>query len=196
MPNQAGSRAGVPSDMESDIDRILIDRGRIAERVRTLAEDIEADLDLFCDDEAEIVIVPVLTGAMIFLADLIRHLPQKIRIDVVVARSYTGRNTISSGDPIIRRLPEELAHKHVLIVDDILDSGTTITRIRDAIATREPRSVRTCVLLRKQLPSALATQCEYVGFDIANEFVVGYGLDYDDYYRNLPDIVVLKKEAM
>ncbi|MHC4910552.1 MAG: hypoxanthine phosphoribosyltransferase [Planctomycetota bacterium] len=188
--------AGAWSDVERDIDRILIERDRIARRVQTLAEEIEHDLDLFCDDEAEIIIVPVLTGAMVFFADLIRHLPQKLSIDVIIARSYEGATTKSSGDPIIRHLPEDLTNKHVLIVDDILDSGTTITRIREAIETRGPRSVRACVLLRKQLPSAMSTVCEYVGFDIADEFVVGYGLDYDDYYRNLPDIGVLKKEAM
>jgi hypoxanthine phosphoribosyltransferase len=187
---------GARGHVERDIDRILIERDRISRRVQTLAEEIEHDLDLFCDDEAEILIVPVLTGAMVFFADLIRHLPQKLRIDVVIARSYDGATTTSSGDPVIRRLPEDLTNKHVLIVDDILDSGTTITRIREAIEARAPRSVRSCVLLRKQIPSALATVCEYVGFDIADEFVVGYGLDYDDYYRNLPDIGVLKKDAM
>jgi hypoxanthine phosphoribosyltransferase len=91
---------------------------------------------------------------------------------------------------------EELADKHVLIVDDILDSGSTIRLVRQEIERRQPLSVRACVLLRKTIPSALATPCEYVGFDIPDEFVVGYGLDYDHYYRNLPDIGTLKKEAM
>jgi len=93
-------------------------------------------------------------------------------------------------------MPEDFAGKHVLIVDDILDSGSTIRRIREQIAERGPKSVRACVLLRKKLVSAMDTPCEYVGFDIPPEFVVGYGLDYDNYYRNLPDIVTLKKEAM
>jgi len=85
---------------------------------------------------------------------------------------------------------------HVLIVDDILDSGRTITRIRSEIEARRPKSVRACVLLRKTIPSAMNTPCEYVGFDIPDAFVVGYGLDYDNYYRNLPDIGTLKQEVL
>jgi hypoxanthine phosphoribosyltransferase len=84
----------------------------------------------------------------------------------------------------------------VLILDDILDSGRTLRLVREEISRRGPRSVRTCVLLRKQIRSALETPCEYVGFDIPDEFVVGYGLDYDNYYRNLPEVGTLKKEAM
>jgi hypoxanthine phosphoribosyltransferase len=178
-----------------DIDRILIRRELIAERIAEMAEEIRRDLDLL-DDDAEIVLVPILTGAIIFLADLIRHLPHKLRINVVTASSYAGKATASSGDPIIGNLPEDLTDKHVLIVDDILDSGTTIRRIRGAIEQFKPRSLRACVLLRKDIPSAHATTCEYVGFDIPDEFVVGCGLDFDGYYRNVPDIAVLKKEVM
>ena len=85
--------------------------------------------------------------------------------------------------------------KHVLIVDDILDSGETIRVIRDELQQRGPKSIRACVLLRKQRPSALETPCEYVGFDIPDEFVVGYGLDYQSYYRNLPDVCTIKGDA-
>ena len=84
----------------------------------------------------------------------------------------------------------------MLIVDDILDSGGTIRRVREEIESRNPKSVRTCVLLRKKIETAMETPCDYVGFDIENEFVVGYGLDFDDYYRNLPDIGVLKPEVI
>jgi hypoxanthine phosphoribosyltransferase len=178
-----------------DIDRILIDRGAIADRVRSLGVEISRDLESVPGD-VEIVLVPVLTGAIIFVADLIRELPQKIQIAVIEASSYTGRTTVATQEPVIGPAPPDLGNKHVLIVDDILDSGTTIQRIRGLIEDGSPRSVRTCVLLRKDLPSAREIPCEYVGFDIPDEFVVGYGLDYDGHYRNLPDIGVLKKEAL
>ncbi len=181
--------------VELDIDRVLIRREEIAERIVSLGEAIKRDLDDL-DDESEIVIVPILTGAVIFVADLIRQLPLKIRIGVVAASSYPGRTTQSKGVQLASALPDDLEGKHVLIVDDILDSGSTIRMIREEVSHRKPRSLRTCVLLRKQIPAAMATPCEYVGFDIADEFVVGFGLDYNNYYRNLPDICVLKKEAM
>ncbi len=181
--------------MHHDIERILIDRDRIAERVDELAREIRCDLDEL-DEGSEIVLVPVMTGAIIFVADLIRRLPQKLRIHVISASSYLGRSTTSSGDPAMGNMPEDIEGKHVLIVDDILDSGTTIRRIRAEFEARNPRSVHACVLLRKTIDSALATPCEYVGFDIPDEFVVGYGLDYDGYYRNLPDISVPKEDAL
>lgn len=148
------------------------------------------------NDDGEIVLVPILTGSIIFVADLMRCLPNKIRIGVVTATSYPGKSTTSQGAALASELPDDLEGKHVLVVDDILDSGNTIRLVREEIARRNPLSVRVCVLLRKQRPVAMDTPCEYVGFDIPDEFVVGYGLDYDDYYRNLPDIGTLKREAM
>jgi len=187
--------AGTLPHVEHDIDRILIDRQRIARRVGEMAAEIRRDLEGLRGD-VEIILVPILTGSIIFLADLIRHLPEKIRINVVTASSYAGKRTRTTGEPIVGGLPDDLENKHVLIVDDILDSGTTIRRIRSEIERFRPRTLRACVLLRKEIPSALETPCEYIGFEIPDEFVVGYGLDYDGYYRNLPDIGVLKKEAL
>jgi hypoxanthine phosphoribosyltransferase len=181
--------------MRTDVDRVLIDRHEIARRVQELGGEISRDLEVLSAD-AEIVLVAILTGSIIFLADLIRHLPQKIRIDVVAVTSYPGRSRQSRGSTIAGELPADLEGKHVLIIDDILDSGGTIRLIREIVQERHPRSMRTCVLLRKNIPSAQETPCEYVGFDIPNEFVVGYGLDYDHYYRNLPDVGTLKREAL
>ncbi len=181
--------------MQSDIERILISRERIAARIADLGDEIRRDFASLSDDD-EIVLVPILTGSIIFVADLMRCLPQKIRIGVVAASSYPGKSTVSRGAAISGDLPMNLEGKHVLIVDDILDSGNTIRLVRDEIMRCQPQSLRTCVLLRKETPAAMSVPCEYVGFDIPDEFVVGYGLDYDDYYRNLPDIGTLKKEAM
>jgi hypoxanthine phosphoribosyltransferase len=187
--------AGTLRHVEHDIDRILIDRRRIAQRIAELGAEIRHDLDDL-DDDSEIMLVPILTGSIIFVADLIRHLPHKIRIGVVTASSYPGATTQSKGAQLAGALPADLEGKHVLIIDDILDSGSTIRLIRQEISKRRPKSLRTCVLLRKTISSALETPCEYIGFDIPDEFVVGCGLDYNNYYRNLPDICVLKKEAL
>ncbi|MHC4127315.1 MAG: hypoxanthine phosphoribosyltransferase [Planctomycetota bacterium] len=181
--------------VHADLDRILIDRDRIAGRVVELADEISHDLGHLSDRD-ELVLVSVLTGSIIFLADLIRHLPQKLRIEVIAVESYPGRATTSRGARITSGLAGNIDGRHVLIVDDILDSGGTMRLIRDELAKRRPKSVRSCVLLRKQRPSALDIPCEYVGFDIPDVFVVGYGLDYNNYYRNLPDIGTLKETAL
>jgi hypoxanthine phosphoribosyltransferase len=188
---------GYTFPVHGDIQNVLISRQQIAQRVRELGAQIARDLEeIGRGGEAEIVLVPILTGSIIFVADLIRELPQKLRIEVVTVSSYPGRTTQSKDAEIRGALPGNLAGKHVLIIDDILDSGRTLRLVREEIMRRGPRSLRTCVLLRKQIPSALQTPCEYVGFDIPDEFVVGFGLDYDNYYRNLPDVGTLKKEAM
>lgn len=176
--------------MRHEIDSILIPRDRIGARVAELGVAITEDLDGV--DATQIVLVAVMTGSIIFVADLMRHLPMKIRIQLVTARSYIGAATVSGGDPELGPLPEDLAGKHVLLVDDILDSGRTLTAIRKCIEELSPQSIRACVLLRKRLESAMAVPCEYVGFEIDDEFVVGYGLDHDGYFRNLPDIAVAR----
>jgi hypoxanthine phosphoribosyltransferase len=182
-------------NVHGDIDRILIDRNRIAQRISALAAEIRRDwADWNLDDE--IVLIPVLTGAMIFVADLMRHLPHKFRINVVSASSYQGRSTKSAGEPAVQGLPQDLHDKHVLIIDDILDSGRTIRRIQALVSERNPLTMHTCVLLRKKLPVAMQTPVSYVGFEIEDEFVVGYGLDFDGYYRNLPDIGVPKANLL
>ncbi|MCH2147858.1 MAG: hypoxanthine phosphoribosyltransferase [Phycisphaerales bacterium] len=183
--------------MRQDLERVLLTRDEIAARIEELGRSIVQDLG--SDSESDgIVLVPVMTGSITFVADLMRQLPLRVRIGLITASSYAGTSTESSGDVVLsdEQFPVELEGRHVLIVDDILDSGNTIRRVRSEIEARSPRSVRTCVLLRKKITSALETPCEYVGFDIENEFVVGYGLDFDDYYRNLPDIGVLRSDVV
>ena len=183
--------------MRSDIREVLFSREQIAQRVRELGAEIARDLEtLNPAGKDEVTLVPVLTGAIIFVADLMRELPFKMRIDVVTISSYPGQAMTSQGARLVGELPINLAGKHVLIVDDILDSGQTLRLVREKLAARHPKSLRACVMLRKQNPVAQATQCEYVGFDIPDEFVVGYGLDFDHYYRNLPEIGTLRRERM
>lgn len=188
-------QAGRAPRVSGDIDQILIGREEIARRITELGAEITRDLDAL-GPGAEIVLVPILTGSVIFVADLMRVLPQKVRLDVVTVSSYPGKTMKSKGAAMAGALPDDLHGKHVLIVDDILDSGNTLRLIRSELARREPLTLRACVLLRKEVPSALNTPCEYVGFDIPDVFVVGYGLDYDHYYRNLPDVGCLRREAL
>lgn len=192
---ESSARGGKLPRVSGDIDRVLVSEVQIAKRIHQLGEEIANDFDAL-GPNAEIVLVPILTGSVIFVADLLRQLPQKVRLDVVTVSSYPGTSTKSKGASVVGLLPENVSGKHALIIDDILDSGNTIRLIRKELESRNPLSVRACVLLRKTIQSAMDTPCEYVGFDIPDEFVVGYGLDYDHYYRNLPYIGCLRREAL
>ena len=185
--------------MLDDIDRVLIDRDAIAARVAELGERIAADLGDEAGGAADVTLVPILTGSIIFLADLIRQLPLRMRIHVMSVTSYPGTATASRGSRVeaaLTRVPESLDGQHVLLIDDILDSGGTLDLATRLLRERRPASLRTCVLLRKRREAAMAFPVNYVAFDIPDEFVVGYGLDYDDLYRNLPDIAILRPEVV
>ncbi len=171
---------------EQGIERVLLDEATIAARVRELGEQLCNELD----DGREIVLIPVLTGAIIFAADLMRAMPTRVRFSLVSVASY-GAAITSQGAVRSGALPANLAGKHVVIVDEILDSGATIRLLRKEIGELNAQSLRVCVLLRKQNEKALSTPCEMVGFDIPDIFVVGYGLDYDGSFRNMPFVGVL-----
>jgi hypoxanthine phosphoribosyltransferase len=188
--------------MDSSIGRILIDRKAIAARVREmgrqLAEDLESELKKDStfgpapDDHDRIVLMPILTGAIVFVADLIREMPLKMSMRVVTVSSYPGATTVSKGAALRGAIPNDLGGRHVVVVDDILDSGHTLALVRELVLEQNPASLRIAVMLRKQVKRHAEVHPNYVGFDIPDKFVVGYGLDYDGYYRNLPEIAVLK----
>src|SRR5687768_14007208 len=181
--------------MQADIARVLISQQQIARRVRELAGQITADHS-GGGGEAEVTIVPVLTGAMIFCSDLIRQIPIPMKIGLLTVSSYPGKSLSTQGSQVLNQQLGELRGRHVLVVDDILDSGGTLRLIVPMLKDSGAETVRSCVLLRKDRPSAKATPVDYWGFEIPDEFVVGYGLDYNNYYRNLPDIVTLKQDAI
>jgi hypoxanthine phosphoribosyltransferase len=181
--------------MESDIDRVLISRKQIANRVRELAEQIIADHASSSDADAEITIVPILTGALVLCADLIRQLPMKMRIGLLTVSSYPGASIRTQGSQIVGQQLGDLRGRNLLLLDDILDSGGTIRLVVPLLKELGAASVKVCVLLRKDRPSAKSVQADYVGFEIPDEFVVGYGLDYNNYYRNLPEIVTLRSDV-
>jgi hypoxanthine phosphoribosyltransferase len=188
--------------MQRSVERVLITHASIAQRVRELAAEITADhAPPTPPGESnerngrlpanEVTIIPILTGAMIFCADLIRHLPMRMKIGLLTVSSYPGTSVKTRGSMILSEQIANISGRHVLLIDDILDSGGTVRLVRETLQRQEPASLKVCVLLRKPTPGARQTAVDYVGFDIPDEFVVGYGLDYDDYYRNLPDIVTL-----
>lgn len=194
------------SSVFPNLDRVLIDQGRIAARVgelgRSIAADLEAELEPGASSrrEGEFVLVPILTGSIVFVADLIRQIPLMMSLRVVAISSYPGTSMVSRGAKIRGELPSDLGGRHVLIVDDILDTGRTLSLVRRLIAEQRPASLRVCVLLRKTgvtrlLEDGPAWEPDYIGFDIPDEFVVGYGLDFDGYYRNYPQVATLSPGA-
>jgi hypoxanthine phosphoribosyltransferase len=183
--------------MQQDIQRVLIDGDRINARVRELAAQITVDhTPPRMPGDAEITIVPILTGAMIFAADLIRAIPLAMRINLVTVSSYPGQSVRSQGSQVLTQQLPDVRGRHVLLVDDILDTGGTLASAVPLLEEMGAGSVRTCVLLKKRLASPPKVEADYVGFEIPDEFVVGYGLDFNNLYRNLPDIVVLRPEVI
>ena len=182
--------------MFEDIDKILIDTDTIARRVEELAGEVVREVTPMLNDDESLMIVPVLTGSLVFVADLVRKMPQKVRIDVVMVSSYPGTSTESAGAQIVGELPADLGGRHVLIVDDIFDTGRTVALLRNQLGALGPASLRVCVLLRKPDRVIVDEEPDFVGFDIPDEFVVGYGLDFDGHYRNLPYIGTLHKHAI
>ncbi|MFO0893779.1 MAG: phosphoribosyltransferase family protein [Phycisphaerales bacterium] len=176
-------RRGPPTDRR--VGEVVVSAEQIAARLPVLAREIGADL---LQGDRDPVLVAVMTGALIFAADLVRHLPVPLKLELATVSSYPGTAVSSQGAALRGQLPEGLAGRDVLLVDDVLDSGRTLRLLQAEIGERQPASLRTCVLLRKRIPSALGTPCDYAGFDIPDVFVVGYGLDYDGYYRNLPAV--------
>ncbi len=175
--------------------KTLISRQEIAARIAAMGRELTADLKGRTADDpaARVVLVPILTGALVFTADLIRHVPVQMSIRPVTVSSYPGTATASQGANIHGAVPTDLGGAHVVIVDDILDSGRTLGLLRRVIEAQRPASIRIAVLLRKRKPAGRDehVEVEHAGFEIEDEFVVGYGLDYDGYFRNLPDIGVL-----
>jgi hypoxanthine phosphoribosyltransferase len=188
--------------MSQPLGRVLIDRERIAERTRDLGARITADLledlqeeGLGADASQRIVLMPVLTGAMVFAADLIRSMPLAMQVRAISVSSYPGKSTTSQGVTLRGDFPDDLGGTHVVLVDDIFDTGRTLSVLQRMAREQSPASLRTCVLLSKNVERLAKASVDYVGFEIPPEFVIGYGLDFDGMHRNLPDIRVMDPEA-
>ncbi|MBA3419356.1 MAG: hypoxanthine phosphoribosyltransferase [Geodermatophilaceae bacterium] len=172
---------------DGEIEKVLIDERQIAAKTIELAAQVSADYA-----DREILLVGVLKGAVMFMSDLARALSRPTELDFMAVSSY-GSSTSSSGIVrILKDLDRDISDKHVLVVEDIIDSGLTLSWLLKNLRSRRPLSLEVCALLRK--PDAIKVQVpvKYVGFDIPPEFVVGYGLDYAERYRDLPYIGLLK----
>jgi hypoxanthine phosphoribosyltransferase len=175
-------------DLRRDIARILIDEATLQDRIRELAADIERDYA----DVDNLLMLCVLKGAYIFLSDLSRLLTIPHEVDFMAVSSYGSGTTSSGAVRIVLDLKEDISGRDVLIVEDIIDSGRTLAYMRRNLLARAPGSLRICTLLNKPSRREVDVPVDYTGFDIPDEFVVGYGLDYAQLYRNLPFIAVLK----
>src|SRR5690349_9939953 len=177
--------------MQADLDRVLFDEATILHRLDELAMQISADYR-----DKELTVIAVLNGSLMFMADLLRRIPLPLKLDCLSVASYHGK-VQTSGEVIFKQIAlPDVQDRHILILDDILDSGHTLAAIRDKLDSAGPRSIKVCVLLSKKKARDRAVGADYLGFEIEDEFVVGYGLDYDERYRNLPYIGVLRKELI
>lgn len=162
-----------------------------ADQIRTRVDELAADIRAAYAGKA-FTVVGILTGSMVFLADLIRRIDLPLQIGLVSASSYRGTAT-SPGTLIVRdELLPDVRGRHLLVLDDILDTGQTITRLNDHLLAKGAASVKTCVLLRKVGRQRVPFEPDYCGFPIPDKFVIGYGLDYNDEYRHLPFIGILR----
>jgi len=183
----ANARAGDPRLDGHALKRVVFDAETIAARVRELGADIT---DAYPD--GELLVLGLLKGSFIFLSDLVRQISRPLQVDFLVASSY-GDSTVSSGSVRLVYDPEtRLEGKHILLVEDIVDSGRTLNRLVALLSERSPRTLEICALLHKHVAAELRHPTKFVGFDAPHEFLVGYGLDHAENFRHLPYIASLQ----
>jgi hypoxanthine phosphoribosyltransferase len=175
--------------MMGDIEEVLVSREQIKEMVSELGKHISRDYE-----GKDLVLVGVLKGGFVFLADLMREITIPVDMDLIAVSSY-GESTQSSGVVrIIKDMDLSVAGKHVLIVEDLIDTGLTLSHLKDLFNTRGPKSVKICTAFDKPSRRKVDIDVEYEGIVVPDKFIVGYGLDYAGKYRNLPEVCTLKKE--
>lgn len=178
-------------DMNCDIDHVLVSEQQLKDKVAELGAAISRDYA-----GRDLLLVSILKGSVVFMADLMRAITIPCGIDFMVVSSYGGSNTTTTGlVKIIKDLDQDLSGKDVLIVEDILDTGITLSHLVPMLEMRRPNSVRLCTILSKPSRRKADIEPDYLGFEVPDEFVVGYGLDYDEKYRNLPYVGVLKPDV-
>lgn len=170
-----------------DIQRVVYSEEQIAQRVKAMGDEISAH---YGDDE-DLLVIGLLKGSFIFVSDLVRDIRRPLQVDFLVAGSYGSRTTTSGTVTLLYDPSAELEGRHVLLVEDIVDSGTTMNRLVPMLRERKPRSLEICALLHKHVAPDLTLEPRWVGFDAPNEFLIGYGLDHSEDFRNLPMIASL-----
>ena len=176
--------------MQNDIARILVTEEELKVRIKELGEAITNQYK-----GKELLVVGILKGSSVFMSDLIRQIQMPLNIDFMIVSSY-GNATESTGVvKIIKDIEQSISDKHVLIVEDIIDSGLTLKYLTEMLQTRKPASIKLCTLLDKPAGRKVEVDVDYVGFEMPDEFIVGYGIDYAEGYRNLPYVGILKPEV-
>lgn len=176
--------------MHKDIESILYSEEKLSQKIKELGQEITKDYA-----GKKLVVVGVMKGANMFVADLIRSLDLEIILDFIVVSSY-GASTESTGViRLLKDLDENIDSEHVLIVEDIVDSGLTLQYLVENFKTRHPKSIKICTLLNKTERRKVDVPVDYIGFKVPDEFIVGYGIDYAERYRNLPYIGILKRSV-
>lgn len=176
--------------MHPDFEKILLSEGEIRAKVGSMGRQISLDYA-----GKELLVIGILKGAMIFLADLVRNITVPTRFDFINISSYGASSESSGVVRILKDLDYGIEDRHILIVEDIIDTGLTLNYLVENLNSREPASIRICTLLDKPSRRIEPVDIDYNGFIIPDEFVVGYGLDFNERYRNLPNIMVLKPEV-
>jgi hypoxanthine phosphoribosyltransferase len=171
----------------NDIQEVLLTEQQIQTRLDALAAEIQTEYG-----GRELTVVAILTGTVMFAADLLRRIPGPLRLDYIGLSSYHGTTKTTGELVITKSLKLDVKDRDVLIVDDILDTGLTLAKAREMIGQLGPRTLKSCVFLEKEVPHVDNIRADYVGFSIPNKFIVGYGLDYQERYRNLPFVATLQ----
>jgi hypoxanthine phosphoribosyltransferase len=186
-----GHAVAVGSELERDVAEILIDEEVLQRRIAELGEEISADYA-----GRDLLLIGVLKGAVFFMADLMRKLTVPCEIDFMAISSYGGQTDSSGVVRILKDLDMNIKGRHVLVVEDIIDSGLTLSYLMRNLRSREPASLEICALMTKPSRREIDVPVRYVGFEIPNRFVIGYGLDFGERYRNLPYVGVLNAELI
>ena len=176
---------------DGDIASVLITEEAVREKTAELAEQVGKDYAELCSGQNDLLLVGVLKGAVMFMTDFARALPLPVQLEFMAVSSYGSATSSSGVVRILKDLDRDIADRHVLIVEDIIDSGLTLSWLRKNLESRGPASLQVVTLLRKPEAAKLDVDVAYIGFDIDPEFVVGYGLDYAEKYRNLPFVGTL-----
>ena len=163
----------------------LISEEELQARIKELGSQISKDYE-----GKELIVICILKGGVMFMTDLVKHISVPLKMDFMVVSSYGDEHKSSGVVKILKDLDEPITGKNVLIVEDIIDSGRTLKNVKNMLMERKPESIRLCTLLDKKEERITDVKVEYIGFPVGNEFVIGYGLDYKQYYRNLPYIAV------
>lgn len=175
--------------MRKDIQEVLLDEETLAKRIKEMGEQISKDYE-----GKEVIVIGILKGSVIFVADLVREVTVPVSFDFMAVSSYGNRTTTTGTVRILKDLDYDIEGKHVLIVEDIIDSGVTLSYLIEHLAGRKLASLKLCTLLNKPERRKVEVKVDYIGFTVPDAFLVGFGLDYAEKYRNLPFIGILKEE--